>query len=209
MALVTTFATPMPKNWTGLLLNQGYGAGTRDLPDTANVLRLCLMEAGDSPGDTGLIFQIECNLDNMAPELIGYAAERLLAAGCKDVWQEAILMKKNRSAVKLCALVQEAELNSVLAIVAAETTTGGARYYPVSRFVAEKSSATATTKYGDVDLKGVKFPGTPGVRFTPEYESCRKLALLVKVPLPEVYREAILAATLLEGKVKRPSGLVS
>ncbi len=207
MALVTTFAKPMPKNWKGSLIKQGYGAGSRNLPDTANVLRICQMEDCESIGESGSLFQIECNLDNMSPELIGYAAERLLAAGCNDVWQEAIIMKKTRAAVKLCALVEEDLLNSVLALVAAETTTGGVRFYPVRRFVAEKSKASITTKYGDIDLKGVQFPGTTAIRFTPEYESCRQLALAAKVPLPEVYREAMLAATRLERHEKAPTGL--
>ncbi len=192
-ALVSAFARPLSKDWTGLQCGQGYGAGTRDLPEMANVLRLCLLQnVSEAPAYD--LHQVECNLDNMAPELIGYAVERLFAVGCKDVWQEAIVMKKNRSAVKLCALAETSILDSVLAVVASETATGGVRFFPVKRLVAEKSAATVATPYGQVDLKGVKFPGMAAPRYTPEYESCRSLALAGRIPLPDVYREAVLAA---------------
>jgi uncharacterized protein (TIGR00299 family) protein len=192
-ALITTFAKPLPPEWTGSLKRAGYGAGTRDLPGIANVLRLCLMEKEAARESGYAVYQVECNLDNMAPEIIGYAAERLLAAGCKDVWQEPIFMKKNRSAVKLCALVEKEGLDAALAIIASETATGGMRYFPVGRLVAEKSSESVDTRFGAVELKKVSFPQGP-VRYTPEFESCRKLAQFSGAPLQDVYREAMAQA---------------
>ena len=79
----------------------------------------------------------------MAPELLGYAVERLFDAGCKDAWQEPIHMKKNRSAVKLCALVEAPDLDRVLSVLAAETSTGGMRWFPVRRWVGAKGSRPA------------------------------------------------------------------
>jgi uncharacterized protein (DUF111 family) len=172
----------------------------------ANVLRICLMEKTES-GEPGYdLFRVECNLDNMAPELIGYAVERLFAAGCKDAWQEPIAMKKNRSAVKLCALADASFLDAVLATVASETTTGGVRYFPVQRLVADKSAALAETPFGPVELKGVIFPGMSAPRWTPEFESCRRLALDAGIPLPEVYREAALAASRLVANGRGQAG---
>ncbi len=198
-ALVTTFARPLPLGWTGVVQKQGYGAGTRDLPDMANVLRLCLMDAPaiqpsreDSEGYE--LYQVECNLDNMTPELIGYAVDRLFAVGCKDVWQESILMKKNRSAIKLCALSASADLNAVLQLFASETTTGGLRYFPVRRLVAEKSAQVVQTQFGEITMKGVRFPGMKTPRYTPEFESCRMAAQSEKIPLPEVYRAVMIEA---------------
>ena len=194
-AIITTMAEPLPEGWTGTLERSGYGAGTRDLPGIANVLRLCLMRES-APGLSGYaVFQVECNLDNMAPELIGYAAERLLAAGCKDVWQEPIFMKKNRGAVKLCALADRATLDTALTVIASETLTGGVRWFPVERLVAEKTSETVATEFGEVEVKKVSFPGRAAPRWTPEFESCRKLAQAKGVPLQEIYREAQLKAS--------------
>ena len=225
-ALITSFARPVPAGWAGVLRAEGYGAGSKDLPAMANVLRICLMDAseagrkaygagadargaemdaqgpvttasGAGPGDgserdAGL-FQVECNLDNMAPELLGYAVERLFEAGCKDAWQESIQMKKNRAAVKLCALVEAPDLDRVLSVVAAETSTGGMRWFPVRRWVARKGSRRVDTPYGPVEMKEAAFPGQPP-RLTPEYESCRALALRAGAPLQDVYRAALAAA---------------
>lgn len=201
-ALVSTLAKPLPAGWTGTAKGVGYGAGTRDLPGIANVLRICLMEASADQGRDASrypVYQVECNLDNMTPELIGYTAERLLASGCKDVWQEPIFMKKNRSAVKLCALVESTGLDAALALIAAETATGGVRYFPVERLVAEKSSDSVETRFGRVELKKVVFPGKAAPRWSPEFESCRRLAEAAAAPLQEVYREALVQASRLGG----------
>jgi len=194
-ALIATLSRPLPVGFTSVLVKAGYGAGSRDLPGIANVLRLCLMSASaaEVPGDASL-YQVECNLDNMAPELIGYAAGRLRAAGCKDVWQEPIHMKKDRSAVKLCALADSAALDAALTIIAAETATGGVRWFPVRRLVAEKAMGTVATSFGEVEVKQVTFPGRAASRWTPEYESCRALAVAKGVPLQDVYREALARA---------------
>lgn len=196
-AVITALSRRVPDGWAGTLRAHGYGAGRRDLPGIANVLRICLMDA-PSGADAGCeVFQVECNLDNMAPEVMAYAVERLFEAGCKDAWQEPIFMKKNRSAVKLCALAEAPDLERALSVLAAETSTGGLRWFPVRRLVARKGKRTAETRYGTVDLKEVRFPGKPP-RLTPEYESCRKLALLAGVPLQNVYREAATRASALE-----------
>lgn len=198
-ALITTLGRPLPEGFTGTVSRSGYGAGTRDLPGIANVLRLCLLQASTAQDSGYEVFQVECNLDNMAPELIGYAAERLLEAGCKDVWQEPIFMKKNRGAVKLCALADHAGLEAALGVIASETATGGVRWFPVRRLVAEKTMGTVSTSFGEVDVKKVEFPGRSAPRWSPEYESCRKLALSAGAPLQDVYREALDKAS---GKVR-------
>lgn len=193
-ALISTFSRPIPESLIAPVIRSGYGSGTKDLPGIANVLRICLMDPAGR--DTRYpIFQLECNLDNMAPEVIGYAADRLLASGCKDVWQEPIFMKKNRAAVKLCALVEPPGLEAALALIAAETATGGVRYFPVRRLVAERSSEIVDTRFGPVELKKTLFPGAAAPRYTPEFESCRKLAEAGAAPLQEIYREAMAQAS--------------
>lgn len=198
-ALITALSRPVPAGWAGTLRAHGYGAGRRDLPGIANVLRICLMDAPLGTDGGCEVFQVECNLDNMAPEVLAYAVERLFEAGCKDAWQEPIHMKKGRSAVKLCALAEAPGLQRILSLFAAETSTGGLRWFPVRRLVAAKGKRTAVTRYGTVDLKEVRFPGA-APRLTPEYESCRKLALEAKVPLQAVYREASALAMGLEAE---------
>jgi pyridinium-3,5-bisthiocarboxylic acid mononucleotide nickel chelatase len=196
-AIVSALAKPLPADWMGTVVRAGYGAGSRDLPGMANVLRLCLLDpvSGNSKRD---LIQVECNLDNMTAELAGHAMERLFAAGCNDAWQEAIFMKKNRLAIKICALVETPSLEKILGVFASETPTGGMRYFPVRRLVGIKGGDAVDTRFGKVELKRVEFPGYAVARLLPEYESCRKLALLADVPLQEIYREALALAARME-----------
>lgn len=103
-------------------------------------------------------------------------------------------MKKGRSAVKLCALADRTGLEAVLTLIASETATGGVRWFPVQRLVAEKEMGTVATAYGEVEVKKVVFPGRAAPRWSPEFESCRKLAEAKGVPLQDVYREAWMRA---------------
>ncbi len=189
-AIVTHFARPLPSGMPMRLRRIGYGAGTRDLPDGPNVLRLCLMEKTDAPPETE-VFQVECNIDNMPPDWLAHASGLLFEGGCRDVWQEPIYMKKNRAAVKLCALVDTEKLDAILSLFVRELLTGGVRYYPVKRLVAEKSETIVSTPWGDLRAKRVTFPAQGIERVEPEYESLRTLAAVRGIPLHVLHREVM------------------
>ena len=62
----------------------GYGAGDKDFPDHANVVRVLIGEATGAAESTTVVV-IETNIDDSTPELLGYAMERLFEAGALDV----------------------------------------------------------------------------------------------------------------------------
>ena len=86
----------------------GYGLGSKD-SSIPNVLRLFLGEISanaakaDDP-ETGEAVIIECNIDDMNPELYDALMERLFAAGAHDVFFTPIIMKKSRPAVMVSVL---------------------------------------------------------------------------------------------------------
>ena len=88
----------------------GYGAGTRDT-EVPNVVRVILGETEDDDSDVSALL-IECNLDDMSPELVPYVIERLIATGAQDAWTTPILMKKGRPALKLAALTDRATMDA-------------------------------------------------------------------------------------------------
>ena len=49
---------------------------------------------------TDTVWELSCNLDDMTPEDIAFAMERLLDAGALDVWTTPIGMKKNRPGIR-------------------------------------------------------------------------------------------------------------
>lgn len=171
----------------------GYGAGKRDLP-FPNVLRVIV---GDMPNNVALererLVVVETNLDDMTGEMAGFAMERLLTAGVRDVWVVPAQMKKNRPAIVLSVLCDHEKLPTVLQILLRETTTLGARVQEVERLCLPREIWEVTTPYGTVKVKVAKL-GDEIVNIAPEYEDCRRLALERGVPLKEVMSAAIVAA---------------
>ncbi|MCA9245529.1 MAG: nickel pincer cofactor biosynthesis protein LarC [Planctomycetales bacterium] len=172
----------------------GYGAGTRELDDRANVLRLLVGEAANKPAVANRVWQIETNLDDCSGEWIGHAVELLWQAGALDVTTSSIQMKKNRPGVKLVVLCNEATVSQVETVLFRETTTLGIRRWPVERTTVEREATVLETPWGPVD--GVRWQ-TPDGRdhCAPEFESARRLAQERNVPLPDVYQQAKRAET--------------
>jgi uncharacterized protein (TIGR00299 family) protein len=173
----------------------GYGAGQRDLPQQANILRLLVGEAtaqceaaatGESQ-DT--VWVLETNLDDISGEMIGHCIARLWAAGALDVYTTAIQMKKNRPGMKLSILCREEMIAGLEEIVFRETGTLGIRRWLAARSVLPREIQQAVTAWGPVDGKLSRLKDG-SVQFAPEYESCRRIAEEHHVPLRDVYAAA-------------------
>ena len=100
----------------------GYGMGRKDFP-AANCVRALLGETEDSAED---VLELACNLDDMTPEAIGFALERLLEAGALDAWTTPIGMKKSRPGVLLRALCRPEKRQAVLDVFLRDTSTAAA-----------------------------------------------------------------------------------
>ncbi len=173
----------------------GYGAGQRDFEQQPNVLRLYvgeLVDAGPAvPGTIDQVVVLETNLDDISGQWIGYATERLLAAGALDVFTTPIGMKKNRPGVMLSVICRPQDSDAMEGILFAETTTLGIRRRPAQRSVLPRGEHQVTTPWGAIVGK-VAFAAA-GPRFAPEYESCRAVAQKLGVPLREVFEAAVRA----------------
>jgi uncharacterized protein (DUF111 family) len=148
------------------------------------VLRLWLGDALQRPATMLLI---ETNIDDMNPELYGYAQERLFEAGAADVWLLSIQMKKNRPGVLLSVLCSIEREAAVVAALLRETSTLGVRVREVARHEAERQTLEFESSLGPAAVKVKRLPGhAPAV--APEYEACARIARERGLPLLEVYR---------------------
>jgi uncharacterized protein (TIGR00299 family) protein len=173
----------------------GYGAGTRELADRANVLRVAIGEPlgrQDAPAAPDVVL-LEANLDDLAPQLVGPLYDALFAAGAVDVWSAPILMKKGRPALQLSALAPPAALGAVERAFFENSTTLGLRRRALERVVLARSFATVETPYGKVRVK-LGALGGQILGAQPEFEDCRRLAARAKVPAREVVAAASAAA---------------
>jgi uncharacterized protein (TIGR00299 family) protein len=173
----------------------GHGAGTRDLTEQPNILRLFVGTAPQAHGlqptgpESDQVWVLETNLDDLPAEVIGYCYDLLLAAGALDVFSTPIVMKKNRPGVLLSVLAEELKLPLLEEILFRETTTFGIRRYPVSRHKLQRRACTVQTPWGPVRGKLGWREGRPPV-FSPEYEDCARVAREHGVALREVYIQA-------------------
>ena len=132
---------------------------------------------------------LECNLDDMTGEALGFAIERILSAGALDAWFTPIYMKKNRPGVLLSVLCQPDDGEGLRALVLRETTTLGVRWSSSRRQIAERQTDQVRTRWGVVRRK-LKILAGRVVSIKPEYEDCARLAREHQVPLESVVEAA-------------------
>jgi uncharacterized protein (TIGR00299 family) protein len=166
----------------------GYGAGDRDFPSQANVLRVLIGEPTGAAEAT-TVAVIEANIDDSIPEVLGYAMERLLEAGALDVTLAPLMMKKNRPGTLLTVLARPEHREELARLVFAETSTLGVRIHSAERRVQARRIVEVETPHGKVRVKVSEEDGN----YAPEYEDCRKAARAAGVPLKQVLAEASLA----------------
>lgn len=134
------------------------------------------------------MFKIEVNLDDISGEILGYVMDLLIEAGANDVYYTPIYMKKNRPAILLQLLCSASKIENMKTILFKETTTLGIRYYPLTVHRMERTFRKVSTKWGDVTVKEGVLDGRV-IKSAPEYEECKKLAEVHRVPLKAVYEE--------------------
>ena len=191
-AIASTLASrfgPLPAMTVGAI---GYGAGTAQLSEQPNVLRLFIGEpAGREAAARGeeTIAVIEANLDDMNPQIYGYFVERALAEGALDVFSTPVQMKKNRPGQLLTVLCAPAAVDRLADLIFRETTTIGVRTYAVRRRTLERESVPVETPYGVIRMKVSRLNGQV-LNAAPEYEDCQRVAVERGVPLKQVLAEA-------------------
>jgi hypothetical protein len=173
----------------------GYGAGTIDLDDRPNLLRLVVgtSEAGFD-GDQVVI--IETNIDDATPEQIGHLQQRLMESGALDVYVTSILMKKNRPGSLVAVICHHDRAEELSAIILRESSTAGVRLRTESRRKLAYAFREVDTEYGTIRIKF--FSGGNISKFSPEYEDVVAAAMRAGVPFVRVYNSAIMAANQLK-----------
>lgn len=148
----------------------GYGMGTRDFP-RANCVRAMLGETADS-GDT--VLELQCNLDDMPGEDIGFAMDALLSAGALDVYTAPIQMKKNRPGVLLSCLCRPEDRDTMVSLIFRHTTTLGIRETEHRRNTLTRRTEIRETAFGPIPYKISSGYGV--TRSKPEYDTLKQLA---------------------------------
>jgi len=186
-AILTSVVTEYTASPSMTVERTGHGAGTKDFLDRPNILRLLIGNAVQAGSDADTIVVLETNLDDVAPEIIGYSTERLFAAGALDVFVVHGQMKKGRPGFMVTVICEPAKASDLEGVLFRETATFGVRRYTAERSKLTREAITVETPWGPVNAKR----GRCGDGFevvTPEYEDCARVAREHNVPLRDVYR---------------------
>ena len=203
-AIVATIAAefgPQPEMTVAAI---GLGAGSAQLTEQPNVLRLFVGEAVALRDDATLeedILVLEANLDDMSPQVYGYFAERALEAGALDVFSIPVQMKKNRPGQLVTVLCKPADREKLTDLLFRETTTLGVRQSHVQRRTLQRESVAVETSLGSIRMKIARLNGHI-LNVAPEYEDCQKVAAERGVPLKQVLAEATFQFQKLNGAIK-------
>jgi len=182
------------KDDNNFIINKiGYGIGNRDT-EIPNVLRVMLVEEVDKTisntkyDDQTVEEIIECNIDDMNPELYEYIIDKLFNEGALDAYITPIIMKKGRPSVKISVLCGKDEATTMKEILFRETTTLGVRSFKVDKTKLKREFIKVNTSYGEVTVKEAYYKGEK-IKSKFEYEECKKIAQTTGVPISEVYEK--------------------
>jgi pyridinium-3,5-bisthiocarboxylic acid mononucleotide nickel chelatase len=195
--IATTYAAsfgPMPSM---SVESVGYGAGDRDDPKTPNVLRVMIGRAADPAGQTveardGRVTVVECEIDDMNPQIFGVVMDRLYAAGALEVFYVPVQMKKNRPGTLLTVIVPPERRPQIADVIFKETTTIGLRHYDVDRECLQREIVTVDTPLGAVRFKISSRDGRV-MNAVPEFDDCARLAASHNLAVKEVQAIAVKA----------------
>jgi pyridinium-3,5-bisthiocarboxylic acid mononucleotide nickel chelatase len=188
-------AATIVQEWGGLppltLEAVGYGAGTKDLPDRPNVVRVVL--GAESARPTGRVVLLETNLDDFPPELVPDALERCFGVGALDAWTVPVQMKKGRPGFVVSVLVRPEAQGEVARILLEETSALGVRVSRLDRYELEREERTVDVAGGTVRVKVGLLDGRV-VNLAPEHDDCAALARSTGRSVKSVWAEALARA---------------
>jgi uncharacterized protein (TIGR00299 family) protein len=183
------------------IISEGYGCGSKDLDKLANILRIFYGKLNKHSSNYnyddedlhnssyinyGEIAEIQCNIDDMNPEIYDFVIEKLFKNGALDVFLTPVMMKKNRPGIVLNVLCDVPLIEKLSKVIMEETTSIGLRIARKDKIYIDRFIEEITTPYGTIKVK-VSKAGNKILNKKPEYESLKKMALNNNISLKEVY----------------------
>ncbi|MDO5381358.1 MAG: nickel pincer cofactor biosynthesis protein LarC [Eubacteriales bacterium] len=180
----TVTSTELPEKYK--IEKIGLGAGKRNY-ECPGILRAIIINDEDTDSGKDRIYKLETDIDDCTGEMLGFAMEKLYAAGAKEVHFLPIYMKKNRPSYELVVICSEKDIHTMEDIVFTHTTTIGIRRVLMERTVLERKEGICSTPYGEIETKEVVLPDG-SKRAYPEYESVARLSRTTGVPVIELMK---------------------
>ena len=148
----------------------GYGMGKKDF-EAANCVRAMI---GETESTKDVMYELNCNVDDMTAEQIGFALECCFKAGAVEAFTIPINMKKSRPGTLIRVLCSEALKESLISTIFKFTSTAGIRETKVTRSVLDRSFTEVETPYGKIRRKDYFGYGVSRSKY--EYDDLARIA---------------------------------
>ena len=170
----------------------GIGIGTKEF-DQANCVRIFLGEEisgiNVKKSGNGEIAELVCNIDDMTPEALAFAAARLIELGALDVYTVAGTMKKGRPGWELTVLCETDRIDETAKNIMRETTTNGVRVRLCEKYFLTPGIERLQTEHGEVRIKTAEGFGIRHEK--PEYEDTAACARKEQISYREAYEQVL------------------
>lgn len=183
-AILTTVSEGVCDNLNIVLQNSGYGAGSKEIEEIPNFLRI-LIGKTESKFQYDEVLLVESNIDDLNPEVYPYIVEKLFKNDVLDVYITPVIMKKGRPGNIISVICEKKNFKEVVEIIFNETTTIGLRVSDIKRLKLKRELIEINTPFGKVKAKKIYIDEEE--KIIPEYEECKKIAEKNKLPLNKVY----------------------
>lgn len=161
----------------------GYGMGRKDFPK-ANCVRAFFGCDGETKKK---MFELNCNVDDMTGEQIGFATDRIFEAGAAEVFTVSAGMKKNRPGIVIVVICGENELENVVKSIFKYTSTIGIREKELNRYVMNRKTEYVKTNFGEIRIKKSSGYGVEKEKY--EYDDIAEIADKNNMSITEVLKE--------------------
>lgn len=193
MATIRTLATRCEDLPSMAVEAVGIGAGSRDTPGRANVVRVVLGTGPPTDTRTEPVVLLEANVDDLDPRLWPEVLAGLLRCGAADAWLVPIVMKKGRPAHTLTVLCHPDQTGVLRDRMFRDTSTLGVREGPLRKHALARAFVDIDLDGGAVAVK-VGHSGGVIVQVMPEFADVATLARRLGRPERLVLQEASAAA---------------
>ncbi len=183
-AILSVFTDEFVEKQNFTVEKVAYGIGHKD-GDIPNVLRVLLCAPDVNVYKTETVALIECNIDDMNPEIYNYLFEKFFNAGALDVFITPIFMKKSRPANILSVMCMKETSQQFVEVILKETPTLGVRIREVTRIILNREIIEVETILGKVKVK-IAWSNNEFSKYKPEYDDCVRISKDKNIPLIKV-----------------------
>ena len=160
----------------------GYGMGKKDF-EVANCVRAML---GETTSSKDIMYELNCNVDDMTAEQIGFALDCCFKAGAVEAFTIPINMKKSRLGTLIRVICKEELKETLIHTIFKYTSTAGIRETRVERSVLERNITEIETPYGSIRRKDYSGYGVTRSKY--EYDDLARIASEQQMSIEELLK---------------------